>query len=59
MTNEQLQNILKQYPEDCPIRVENDVNYKSYDIARIIVEYEYGNDFEIPILTLEYQTIEQ
>lgn len=58
MTNKQLQDILKQYPDECEIIIENDVNYEECDIARIRIEYEYGDNFEIPILTLEYKNRE-
>ena len=54
MTNEQLQNFLKQYPNECNIIIESSF-CNECDITRIRAEYEYNNNFKIPILILEYQ----
>ena len=59
MTNEQLQNILKQYPDDCEVVVEKSTLYESGEIIRIRAEYsKYSEDFKTPTLTLEYENIE-
>lgn len=55
MTNKQLQDVLSKYPDDSQVIIESDTNYGECDIVRIRAEYEYGDNFEIPILTLEYQ----
>ena len=55
MTNKQLKDVLSKYPDDCEVVIESDINYDECDIARIRAEYEYGDNFEVPILTLEYQ----
>ena len=58
MKNKQLQDILKQYPDECEIVIERDADWLEGDIVKIRVEYEYGDNFEIPVLTLEYKNKE-
>ena len=55
MTNKQLKDVLSKYPDDCEVIIESNIDYSECDIARIKAEYECGDNFEIPILTLEYQ----
>ena len=60
MTNKQIQDVLKQYPDDCEVVVEKCTLYESGEIVRIRAEYnKYLEDFKIPTLTLEYENIEQ
>lgn len=56
MTNKQLQDVLKQYPDDCEIIVKSCTCYEECEIIRIQAEYsKYSNNFNTPILTLEYE----
>ena len=52
MTNKQLQNILKQYPEECEILI-NDVENNFNEPSFITAEY-YADDFEISKLIIHY-----
>lgn len=55
MTNKQLQNILKSYPDDCEINIERCGIYENGEIVSIRVDYEKHNNFETPYLTIEYE----
>lgn len=55
MTNKQLQNILKQYPDDIEINVEKCGIYENGKIVSLRVDYEEENNIEKPQLTIEYE----
>lgn len=55
MTNKQLQNILKQYPDDCNINIEQCGIYENGDVVSIRVDYVNDDNFEKPHLTIEYE----
>lgn len=54
MTNEQLQNVLRLYPNDIDINIEQCGIYESGEIVNIRVDYVNDDNFEKPHLTIEY-----
>lgn len=55
MYNKKLLDILSQYPDECKVIIENNINYDECDIVRIRAEYDHDANFENPILILEYE----
>lgn len=55
MTNKQLQDILKIYPDNCNINIEKCGMYENGEIVSIRVDYINNDNFEIPDITIEYE----
>lgn len=59
MTNKQLQNILKNYPDDCKIFIERCGMYENGEPTTVRVEYMESDNFETSQLTIEYEKNEE